>query len=230
MQNNRSAVRIWDLPTRLFHWALVVCIVGAFVCVNLGGLYMEWHVRFGCAALGLVIFRLIWGLIGPRYARFSTFVRGPAAIAKYLKGAAAPAGHNPLGGLSVIALLAIVGIQAATGLFTTDDIMTQGPLFAHVSESTASLLTAWHKLNEWIILGLIGLHVLAVVWYTAVRRKRLVRAMIVGDVEAKNVPPGTEPAEDGIAIWIRALLLAACVTGLILWIRSLEVVADMSFS
>lgn len=229
MQNNRSAVRIWDLPTRLFHWALVVCIVGAYLSVKLGGLYMEWHVRFGCIALGLIIFRLVWGFIGPRYARFATFVRGPKVLAKYLKGAAPPAGHNPLGALSVIALLAVIGFQATTGLFATDDIMTQGPLFAHVSESTASLLTSWHKFNEWIIIGLIALHLLAVAWYAIVRRKRLVRAMIVGDVEAKSVPPGTEPAQDGIVVWIRAILLAACVTGLILWIRSLEVVGSMSF-
>ena len=92
MQNNRQAVLIWDLPTRLFHWALVVCIVGAFVTVKLGGLYMDWHIRFGCATLGLLLFRLIWGFIGPRYARFSQFLRGPAAVARYLKGPPRPPG------------------------------------------------------------------------------------------------------------------------------------------
>ncbi|MCF7766063.1 cytochrome b/b6 domain-containing protein [Achromobacter pulmonis] len=230
MQNNRLAIRIWDLPTRLFHWALVVCIVGAFVSVKLGGLYMDWHVRFGCAALGLIIFRVLWGLIGPRYARFTQFVRGPLAVARYLKGAAAPAGHNPLGALSVLALLLAIGFQAVSGLFTTDDIMTQGPLFGHVSESTASLLTSWHKLNEWVIIGLVALHLLAVAWYALVRRKRLVRAIITGNVDPKDVPPGTVPTQDGLAVWLRALLLGACVTGLVLWIRSLEIAADMSFS
>ena len=230
MQNNRLAVRIWDLPTRLFHWALVVCIVGAFVSVKLGGLYMDWHVRFGCTALGLIIFRVLWGFAGPRYARFAHFVRGPGAVARYLKGAAAPAGHNPLGALSVMALLLVVGFQAVSGLFTTDDIMTQGPLFGHVSEATASAMTSWHKLNEWVIIGLVALHLLAVTWYVVVRRKRLVRAIITGNVDAKDVPAGTPPAQDGLAIWLRALLLGACVTGLVLWIRSLEVVSDMSFS
>ena len=230
MQNNRLAIRIWDLPTRLFHWALVVCIVGAFVSVKLGGLYMDWHVRFGCVALGLIIFRLLWGFVGPRYARFAQFVRGPRAVARYLKGAAAPAGHNPLGALSVLALLLVVGFQAVSGLFTTDDIMTQGPLFGHVSESTASLLTSWHKLNEWVIIGLIALHLLAVAWYALVRRKRLVRAIITGNVDPKDVPAGTPPTQDGFAIWLRALILGACVTGLVLWIRSLEIAADMSFS
>ncbi|ADP15259.1 cytochrome b/b6 domain-containing protein [Achromobacter sp. SD115] len=230
MQNNRLAVHIWDLPTRLFHWALVACIVGAFVSVKLGGLYMDWHVRFGCAALGLILFRLLWGFFGPRYARFSQFVRGPAAVARYLKGAAAPAGHNPLGALSVLALLLVIGFQAVSGLFTTDDIMTQGPLFGLVSETVSGAMTSWHKLNEWVILALVALHLAAVLWYALVRRKRLVRAIITGKVDAKDVPAGTPPTQDGFAVWLRALVLGACVTGLVLWIRSLEVAADMSFS
>ena len=230
MQNNRLAVHIWDLPTRLFHWALVVCIVGAFVSVKLGGLYMDWHVRFGCTALGLILFRLLWGIFGPRYARFAQFLRGPAAVASYLKGGVAPAGHNPLGALSVVALLLVIGFQAASGLFSTDDIMTQGPLFGHVSEAFAAAMTSWHKLNEWVIIGLVALHLVAVAWHALVRRKRLVRAIITGKVDAKDVPAGTPPTQDGIAIWLRALLLGACVTGLVLWIRSLEVAADMSFS
>ena len=230
MQNNRLAVHIWDLPTRLFHWALVVCIVGAFVSVKLGGLYMDWHVRFGCTALGLILFRLLWGIFGPRYARFAQFLRGPAAVANYLKGGAAPAGHNPLGALSVVALLLVIGFQAVSGLFTTDDIMTQGPLFGHVSAAFASAMTSWHKLNEWVIIGLVALHLAAVAWYALVRRKRLVRAIITGKVDAKDVPAGTPPTQDGIAIWLRALVLGACATGLVLWIRSLEIAADMSFS
>ncbi|MFE0841723.1 cytochrome b/b6 domain-containing protein [Achromobacter insolitus] len=230
MQNNRLAVHIWDLPTRLFHWALVVCIIGAFVSVKLGGLYMDWHVRFGCTALGLILFRLLWGFFGPRYARFSQFVRGPAAVARYLKGAAAPAGHNPLGALSVLALLLVIGLQAVSGLFTTDDIMTQGPLFGHVNEAMSAAMTSWHKLNEWVILTLVALHLAAVLWYALVRRKRLVRAIITGKVDAKDVPTGTPPTQDGLAVWLRALVLGACVTGLVLWIRSLEVAADMSFS
>ncbi len=230
MQNNRLAIRIWDLPTRLFHWALVVCIVGAFVSVKLGGLYMDWHVRFGCTALGLIIFRVLWGFFGPRYARFTQFVRGPRAVADYLRGAAAPAGHNPLGALSVLALLLVIGFQAISGLFTTDDILTQGPLFGHVSESTATLLTSWHKLNEWVIIALVALHLVAVAWYAVVRRKRLVRAIITGNVDPKDVPSGTPPTQDGPAVWLRALILGACVTALVLWIRSLEIAADMSFS
>jgi len=230
MQHTRSFIRIWDLPTRLFHWALAACVIGAYVSVKLGGLYMDWHVRFGLATLGLVVFRLAWGLVGPRYARFATFVRGPLAVKSYLRGAAAPAGHNPLGAWSVVALLAVLGFQAASGLFTTDDIMTQGPLYARVDEAVADWFSSWHHTNEWIIVGLVALHLAAVLWYAAVRRKRLVRPMITGDVRPQDLPAGTVPAHDGPRVWLRALLVAGAAAALVWWIRSLEIVADFSFS
>ena len=216
MRNNPYPVRIWDWPTRLFHWLLVICVVGAFVCVKLGGLYMDWHTRFGYAILGLIVFRLVWGFIGPRYARFTQFIRGPRAIAHYLKHGALVAGHNPLGALSVLALLLGLGFQAVSGLFATDDILTQGPLFDYVSNATAAQLTAWHQLNEWVILGLITLHLLAILWYGLRRRKRLVRAMITGDVDVKDLPLGTQATQDEPSIWIRAGILAASITAL-LW-------------
>ena len=230
MQHTRSSLRIWDLPTRLFHWALAACVIGAYASVKLGGLYMDWHVRFGLATLGLIVFRLAWGLAGPRYARFAGFVRGPRAIARYLRGAAAPAGHNPLGALSVIAMLAVLGFQAVSGLFASDDIMTQGPLYARVDESLAARLTGWHQANEWFIVGLVALHLLAVCWYVAVRHKRLVRPMITGNVRPQDLPAGTPPADDGPGVWLRAVLLAGAAAALVLWIRSLEIVADSSFS
>ncbi|CAM3785370.1 cytochrome b/b6 domain-containing protein [Bordetella tumulicola] len=230
MLHMRSSVRIWDLPTRLFHWALAVCVIGAYVSVKLGGLYMDWHVRFGLATLGLIIFRLAWGFIGPRYARFASFVRGPGTIKRYFQGAMTSAGHNPLGALSVIAMLALLGFQAVSGLFTSDDIMTQGPLYSRVDESVASWFSTWHHRNEWIIVGVVALHLLAIVWYVVVRRQRMVRPMITGDVRPQDLPDGTPPAHDGPMIWLRAALIAAAATALVLWIRSLEIVADFSFS
>lgn len=230
MQHTRSSLRIWDFPTRFFHWALAACVVGAYVSVKLGGLYMDWHVRFGLATLGLIAFRLVWGIIGPRYARFATFVRGPGAIKRYLQGSAAPAGHNPLGALSVIALLAVLGFQAVSGLFITDDIMTQGPLYARVGESVASWFGSWHHTNEWLIIGLVALHLLAVLWYAIVRRRRLVRPMLTGNARPQDLPAGTPPADDGPGVWLRAALVAAAAAALVFWIRSLEVVADFSFS
>ena len=230
MLHTRSPVRIWDFPTRLFHWALAVCVIGAYVSVKLGGLYMDWHLRFGLATLGLIVFRVLWGLVGPRYARFATFVRGPGTIKRYLQGAVTSAGHNPLGALSVIAMLALLGFQATSGLFISDDIMTQGPLYGRFDESLSSWFGAWHHRNEWIIVGLIALHLVAIAWYTVVRRQRLVGPMITGKARPQDVPDGTQATEDGPMVWLRAVIIAAATTAFVLWIRSLEVVADFSFS
>jgi len=230
MQHTRSRIRIWDFPTRLFHWALALCVIGAYASVKLGGLYMDWHVRFGLATLGLIAFRLIWGLIGPHYARFATFVRGPGTIKRYIQGTVRTAGHNPLGAWSVIAMLAILGFQAVSGLFISDDIMTQGPLYGRVDESLSSWFASWHQRNEWIIVGLVALHIVAVIWYVAVRRQRLVGPMITGNARPQDVPSGAPPTEDGPMIWLRAAIIAVAVTALVLWIRSLELVADFSFS
>src|SRR5690606_20858784 len=128
-----SRVRIWDLPTRLFHWLFAASVIGAFVTVKVGGLWMDYHPRFGYTALGLLIFRLLWGLVGPRYARFSQFVKGPAATLRYLRAPRRMAGHNPLGAWSVLALLLAVGVQTTTGLFATDGIFTEGPLASRIS-------------------------------------------------------------------------------------------------
>ncbi|WP_019939364.1 cytochrome b/b6 domain-containing protein [Bordetella sp. FB-8] len=218
-------VRIWDLPTRVFHWCFAACIVGAYVSAKLGGLYMDWHVRFGLTALGLVIFRVIWGFIGPRHARFGGFVKGPGQIWAYLRdmaaGTAKSAGHNPLGALSVMAMLVDVGVQAVLGLFSSDDIMVQGPLYNTVSESTADFLTSLHRANQWIILALVILHLLAVAWHTLVRKEPLVRAMIAGDKPVDHLPAGTPPSADGAGVRLRALALAVGVAAFVLWIRSL---------
>lgn len=225
----RASIRIWDFPTRLFHWALAVCVIGAYLSVKLGGLYMDWHVRFGLATLGLITFRVIWGLVGPRYARFVNFVRGPAAIRHHLRGDTTSAGHTPLGALSVLAMLVVLGFQAVSGLFVSDDIMTQGPLYTRASESLASWCMSWHHRNEWIIVGLVALHILAIAWYVVVRHKRLIRPMVTGDACVRDLPAQTPPAADGPLVWLRAAVIAAAVTALIWFIQSLEISADFSF-
>lgn len=230
MPSTRSSVRIWDLPTRLFHWAFAVCVIGAYVSVNLGGLYMDWHVRFGLATLGLVTFRLIWGFVGPRYARFSNFVRGPASVSRYLRSQAPVAGHTPLGALSVMAMLGIITFQAVSGLFVTDDIMVQGPLHARAPQPLVSWFTSWHRRGEWIIVGLVALHLCAICWYACVKRKRIVGPMITGDARAIDLPPDTPSSQDGPMLWLRALAIAAISAALVLWIQSLEEVAAFGFS
>lgn len=210
----RATVRIWDLPTRLFHWGLVACVVGSIVSANVGGNALAWHFRFGYSILALLLFRLVWGFVGPRYARFSSFAPDPAAALQHLRdGAPQMAGHNPLGALSVYAMLAVLAVQVATGLFANDAIIWEGPLRNTVSNATSDRLTALHLANRYVLIALIALHVATIAWYTAVRRMKIVRAMIVGNGEFPVEPhrPVPPPAADGAGVRAKAAaLLAAC--------------------
>lgn len=202
-------IRVWDLPTRLFHWLLVACIVGSLVSVNLGGNAVGWHFRFGYAILMLLLFRVLWGFVGPRYARFASFPPSPSAAIAWLRGArAAWPGHNPVGAFSVYAMLAALVLQAVTGLFATDDIMWDGPLKAQVSNATSALLTRVHEVNRIVVLALIALHVVAIAWYGRVRKEPLLRAMIDGD-KPFDAADGPQPpaAADGPRQWLLALAL-----------------------
>jgi len=178
----KRTLRIWDLPTRLFHWFLVICIAGAVIFVNIGGYWMQWHAYCGYAALSLILFRVLWGFIGAVHSRFTTFVPSPQRLIDFLSGRQGSGlGHNPLGSLSVIALLLVVGFQASTGLFTDDDIAFQGPLAKYVPNATVSLLSSIHALNSNILFGLIGLHLLAIAYYQWVKRESILMPMIQGD-------------------------------------------------
>lgn len=205
---NERTIRVWDLPTRLFHWLLFVLMVAAIVSVKIGGNAMEWHGRFGHLIFGLIVFRLVWGVIGSTTARFAHFVRGPAAIRAYLQGRWRGIGHNPLGALSVLALLGITGFQASIGLFANDDIAFRGPLAALVSTDTSNLLTGWHRQAEWFIYALVGLHVVAVLYYTHVRKDNLVKPMVMGS--KKVTDPTLEPTRgDGMIAFVLALVITA---------------------
>jgi cytochrome b len=211
-------IRVWDLPTRLFHWTLALLVAGSFVTVKLGGNLMVWHERLGFAALALVLFRVVWGFVGGRYARFATFVRGPGRVIASLRGAAPPSpGHNPLGALSVLALLAAVGFQAVSGLFSNDDIAFEGPLARHVSSATSSLLTTLHRNNETVILALVALHVAAIVYYRVAKRRNLVGPMVLGDASFDAAFP---PSRDDAALWWRALAVAGACAAAVAWLVS----------
>lgn len=217
-QNTR--VRVWDLPLRLFHWALVACIIGSYVTANVGGLWMDYHFQFGYAILTLLVFRLIWGFVGPEHARFSSFLRGPAAIMAYVRarGRMPAAGHNPLGAVSVIVMLVLLVIQVGTGLFATDGILSEGPLARYVSSSTADTLTAIHQTNRVLLLIIIALHLLAIAWYGVVRRQPLLRAMITGNKPAAQVPAGTRPANDSPRTWMQGLVVLLVSLAVAWWI------------
>ena len=221
----KRTLRIWDLPTRLFHWLLVVCIAGAVICVNIGGNLMQWHAYFGYAALSLVLFRVLWGFIGAVHSRFVTFVPSPQRLIAFLSGKQGGGlGHSPLGSLSVIALLLVVGIQASTGLFTDDDIAFQGPLARYVPNATVSLLSSIHALNSNILFGLIGLHLLAIGYYQWVKRASIVMPMIQGDKEVDVERDGSglpafalHASKDGAPQRLTALVSLCAIAVLLLY-------------
>lgn len=216
-----TRIRIWDLPTRLFHWLLVVCIIGSFVTVNLGGLWMDYHFLFGYAILALLIFRLIWGCVGPAHARFSGFVRGSGQIVGYMRGSSAhAAGHSPVGALSVLAMLLALCVQVATGLFANDGILSEGPLASFVSSAWSDTLTGIHQANRIVIVALVVLHLLAIAWYSLVRKRPLVRAMITGDKAHTDVPPDTLATQDGAGMRLKAVGVAAIALAIVWWIAA----------
>ena len=178
-------VRVWDAPTRLFHWALVICVVGLGVTSQLGGSAMVWHFRFGYGVLTLLLFRFVWGLLGGYWSRFATFLVGPSTIWRYLRGQGRPqdsVGHNPLGSLSVVAMLLFLGLQVTTGLMSDDEISNAGPLTRFVSSAWVSNATFYHKnIGKFILLGLVVLHLCAIAFYYFRNRENLVKPMITGD-------------------------------------------------
>ncbi|MEZ5729746.1 MAG: cytochrome b/b6 domain-containing protein [Burkholderiaceae bacterium] len=212
MKEARShRARVWDLPTRLFHWCLALLVVAAFVTINVGGNWVQWHFRCGYAILALLLFRLIWGVVGGRHSRFASFVVGPRAVLSYLREPAdvphAP-GHNPLGALSVLAILSALTIQIVLGLFANDDIASEGPLAVLVSKETSDLLTSAHHAWKVAVIALIALHVSAIVFYRVARKRNLVAPMIAGDADS---PVPFEPSRDDAGRRLLALVvLAAC--------------------
>jgi len=187
-------------------------LIGSFVSVNLGGNAMIWHGRFGYAVLTLLMFRLAWGFVGPVHARFSQFVRGPSAIWKTLKGSyPETAGHSPLGALSVLALLLVITAQAVLGLFTSDDIFYDGPFVKSVSSATVEIASRLHRQNEWLIMGLVAMHLLAILFYAVFKKKNLVPAMITGDKVLKTPAPASEETWPMRARALSVLALAALI-------------------
>lgn len=197
----KKIIRVWDLPIRLFHWLLVLCIMGSFISVNMGGNAIQWHAYFGYSILCLLIFRIIWGVIGSTHTRFSSFIPNKKAILDYLQGKSPRVlGHNPVGALSVFALLFVLSVQVTTGLFVDDEIAFQGPLVKYVSSSVSSFLSEIHEGNQVVILTLIAIHITAIWFYKKYKGEDLIKPMISGD---KEIDPSEEanylPADLGRA-------------------------------
>lgn len=220
-QGNLRPVRVWDIPTRLFHWTLVG-LVGFLWWTGENG-PIENHMLAGYAVLALILWRLIYGVVGSTTARFSDFVKGPGAVIRYLKSAFGKntlsdakdhvLGHNPAGGWMVMVLLLILLAQASTGLFANDDIFSEGPLATMVSKETSDMLTRWHKGILFPALQvLVGLHVLAAFFYLFAKGENLIRAMVTGK---KAAPP--EAGKDLRFASPLVALAVAVVAGAVVW-------------
>lgn len=185
-----TKVKVWDAPVRVFHWLLVLLLV--FQYVTFKASYMTWHMYGGYTILVLLLFRIAWGFVGSSTARFGDFLYGPKAIIGYVRTlpkreAAKFAGHNPLGGLSVLLMLVAVLAQAVTGLFSNDDVLTEGPMVQWISKETSDWITTIHRYNFYVILTLAGVHIAAVLYYLFYKSENLVKAMFTGH---KTLPDG----------------------------------------
>ncbi len=209
-----AAVKLWDLPVRLMHWSFVLLVPALWWTGEEGDL--DTHVTIGLVMLGLVVFRLIWGFAGSSTARFARFVRGPGAVLRYLRGqdGAPSVGHNPLGALSVVALLAVLAVQTGLGLFAQDvDGLESGPLSYLVSYDTADAAREAHHLGFNVLLALIGLHLAAILYYLLFKRDNLIAPMVTG----KRRFAGAVESPDIAPLW-RALVAAAISAAFTWWL------------
>jgi cytochrome b len=209
-------IKVWDLPVRLFHWAVVVLIFFAWGTQEWN--QMEWHVRIGYTILTLLLFRIVWGFVGSETARFARFLRSPMTALRHLahihcREADRELGHNAAGGWMVLVMLVLIGVQAGTGLFANDDANTEGPLMHLVDKDRSDWLSHIHSLNFKLIEGVIVLHVLAVAAYASLKRQNLVRPMVTG---TKLMPE--EAAAPRLVRPIWAVLTLAVAAGVVAWV------------
>jgi cytochrome b len=204
--------RVWDLPVRLVHWLLVAGIAGSYVTHKLGVTYFKYHLWCGYLVTVLAAFRILWGIVGTRHARFASFLRGPRATVSYLfatlRGRATTTpGHNPLGAWMVVFLLVALLAQGLTGLFSNDEIFNTGPLYGYIGDSLSLALTSWHRrLFDWILVAVL-LHVLAVIGHRLLGGHDLIGPMISGRKSAAHV--AEHQAIDSSRLWLAILIFAA---------------------
>jgi cytochrome b len=204
----------------VFHWSLLVAVVTLFVTGNVGGNWLVWHMRAGYAVGTLLLFRLAWGVVGGRWSRFASFVPPPGRVWAHLSGSPHQVGHNPLGALSVLAMLLVLTAQVASGLVADDEIAFTGPLYRFVSGETSGLATWYHTgVGKIALLVLVALHVGAIAYYRLAKQQTLVKTMLTGDQAASEpLPP---PSADTAATRALALVLALAFALLMAWVASL---------
>lgn len=213
-------VRIWDLPTRLFHWSLAACAIALLITAKVGGDAMVWHARLGYCTAALLLFRLSWGWLGGHWSRFANFPPAPRAAWRYLRGeGGSSGGHNPLGALSVYAMLLFLVAQVASGLFSENKDDFSGPLAILVSNATVHLMTAYHQnVGQWILVALVLLHIGVVLYYLVQRKDNLIRPMLSGD---KALGRTAAASRDTAGTRMLALVVLAICGAAVAWLVSL---------
>ena len=205
---NRSRVAVWDLPVRAVHWSIVLLLIGLIVTGRVGDEWLLWHIRFGQAMLALLVFRVIWGFVGSRNARFSAFLYRPSAVLRYARSLfhahEVHATHNPLGGWMAVLLLVALLAQAVMGLFTNDDSLWGGPLSERITKETSDAISWYHRRFWWVIVALSALHIAAVLTYLAWLKENLIVPMVTGD---KHLPAGVANPQDAAASTAKAIVL-----------------------
>jgi cytochrome b len=206
--------RVWDWPLRLFHWLLVVAVVGSYITGELGGSLTDWHNRLGVLTLGLLVFRVLWGFFGSYYSRFVNFFPTPERLITYFRGDWHGVGHNPLGALSIFALLLVLSALVLTGLFANDDIGFNGPLFHLIDKGLSDRISGWHGWLVYSLLGLVSLHVSAIFYYLLIKKNNLIQPMLTGN---KLLRPDQIVGSEG-SYSLRRFILAVFMALVVVWI------------
>jgi cytochrome b len=216
------SIRVWDLPTRIFHWSLATAVIGLLITGKIGGDAMLWHSRLGYSVASLLLTRIAWGFVGGHWSRFRAFTCSPRAVVGALRrggDGGIVVGHSPRGALSVYAMLAFLAAQAATGLFSDDQADFSGPLSVLVSNHTVRLVTSYHRnIGQWSLIALVLLHVGAIAYHWLLRGEDLVRPMWTGD---KVVSAGAPASRDDFKSRLLAALLLLLAAAIVAWIDSL---------
>lgn len=212
-------VKIWDLPTRMFHWLLALAVMLSIVTAKLGGNWMDWHMRLGYVTAGLLLFRLFWGMVGGHWSQFRNWPLSGRALLRYMNGSARPeevAGHSATGSWASLAMLSALIVQVCSGLIADDEIATTGPLAHWVSSATSSLATAYHhELGQLVLFVLIALHLSAIAFYTLVRKQDLLIAMVRG---YKVLPAAVKESADHLRVRVVGLGLLMGLISVVMWV------------
>ena len=208
---------VWDLPLRIFHWLLAASLLASWITAEIGYDARQVHIWLGFWMIGLVAFRLVWGFVGPRHARFASFLPRPRAVVTHARETLAgtdrqTAGHNPVGSLMVFTMLALLATQAISGLFMDDDIAYAGPYAFEAPQGVRDVASTIHHKTIYVLLTLAAIHVLAVVFLSCYRKHELIRPMVTGKKSSAIVADDEQIR--GSRTWLAVIIVAGVATAM----------------